>query len=90
MNNRMPTVVRSAAGGAPAPLAKIVRDLGPALLRVVAGRSDRPVESVTIHDPREPGSISPNGIVLGVGVADLSTATAALADLASAGAALCW
>jgi DNA-binding PucR family transcriptional regulator len=49
---------------------QLVRDMGPALLRLVVDRpgADDPLSAVTIHSPAEPGELEPGCIVLGVGV----------------------
>ncbi|WP_165912996.1 PucR family transcriptional regulator [Tamaricihabitans halophyticus] len=67
-------------------LAAIVQNLGSTLLQVVVGTAERPVDNLHIHDPTATIDIPPAGIVLGIGIADAHAASAALAELGSAGA----
>lgn len=49
---------------------RLVRDVGPAVLRVVAEgtRLDDPLDEVTIHAPGAPAQLRPGCLVLGIGV----------------------
>ncbi|HEX4357032.1 MAG TPA: helix-turn-helix domain-containing protein [Pseudonocardia sp.] len=49
---------------------QLVRDMGPALMRLVieGPAADDPLSTVTIHAPGEPGELEPGAVVLGVGV----------------------
>lgn len=53
-----------------ATLGRVVDDLGSTLLEVLAGmvEADRPVSGVVIHDPLDPPPLTPDTIVLGVGL----------------------
>jgi len=61
---------------------QLVRDMGPALLRLVTdgSKADDPLSVVTIHAPAEPGELEPGAVVLGVGV----TTDRELLDLSAA------
>ncbi|GAA4524426.1 PucR family transcriptional regulator [Amycolatopsis samaneae] len=70
-------------------LGRVVDDLGSTLLRVVAGPADPDpqVGSVSIYDPADGVTVAPGGILLGVGVTDIATVAALLAELARCGGA---
>jgi hypothetical protein len=69
------------------PLARIVDNLGPTLLRVVQGNRERAVRSLSIVDPVDGGAVGAAALVLGIGVTDAARATALLAELGAAQAA---
>ena len=68
-------------------LDRLVDALGSALLRIVTGPLDQQLDGVVIHDPAGPIEITPRAVVLGLGIADDASATAALQELGAAGAA---
>lgn len=69
-------------------LGRVLDDLGPTLLEVVAGQADRaaPVRAIVIHDPLDPPVVAAGALVLGVGVAGPDSIAALLRDAGSSGA----
>jgi DNA-binding PucR family transcriptional regulator len=67
---------------------QLVRDMGPALLRLVTDgpRADDPLSVVSIHAPAEPGELEPGAVVLGVGVTTDREVLALVAAMTRTGA----
>jgi DNA-binding PucR family transcriptional regulator len=67
---------------------QLVRDIGPALLRLamVGSHSDDPLNDVVIHAPGAPAQLGPECVVLGVGVTDESELLELIATMDAAGA----